>query len=402
MATTQQQQAKTLADQIIAAQRKALEAQRQEEARLAQQRANAAQQAYGAAAQYAQPIAGQVQDTYAGAAGRTAAFADLFSDDARQKIEAATAEANRILQRNNAPQQLASQAGPAGDVLAGLGGVIPATALEREGAAFTSAASQLPATLRGAGVQSGLSFLRQGEEAQRPYGQALRDLEAQRPKTQFDILQSLLESERGDRALDIQEDYLTNATTKLGADLTGTYVGADGKVYPTAAARNAANAAKTKKQTARQKSVAKRNDETVKTIDDLTESVRARLGGTERKEIGREPVRGPDARVPDPNGGADLVTPQWYTVAGGLTADPNDPNILSKPVYETVPIAKPDYDRLHKELTNRLRRKLSRFGYKKPFFVQAADEILGDFYEVVGGQAPSPTVPGKRGIPDSK
>jgi hypothetical protein len=119
--------------------------------RRADQAAADAQARARAVADYNRSIAPQVEGAYAGAAERTAAFGKGFADGMRMVEQGSAGEANALLAKHGSPQQVGAPS--AGDPLYATGGYIPATTLNREGAAFTSAAAMLPATAMGVGQQ---------------------------------------------------------------------------------------------------------------------------------------------------------------------------------------------------------------------------------------------------------
>jgi hypothetical protein len=108
-----------------------------------------------AAAQQVAPIGGQVQGGYQDAAARTAQYGKGFSIGMQLAQQNSANDINSFLAKNGSPtgQQVQGNTGAA-DVLYGSTGFIPASGLEREGAAFGAAASQLPATMLGLGQQT--------------------------------------------------------------------------------------------------------------------------------------------------------------------------------------------------------------------------------------------------------
>jgi len=107
--------------------------------------------AYAAAAQMQQPVAGQIDQTYAGASARDAVIAKGLAVGA-QLAGGQTADAsNAVLAQNNSPQQV--KAADIGSVLGSLGG-LSAQGLNREGAAFSAAARFLPTQSRNLGIDA--------------------------------------------------------------------------------------------------------------------------------------------------------------------------------------------------------------------------------------------------------
>lgn len=163
-------------------------------------RRNAVQQAYAALAQYAQGVAPAVQGAYSSAAKDTAAFGKGFSDAIQQASQGQANTATAALAAQGSPQTVTSgMTGGGADALYAMGGSIPASALEREGAAFGSAASFLPATSAAYGAQA-IGDL----EQQRT--QDLADLAGQRPSTVLDLINQLV-----DRSSSQRQDALSLA-----------------------------------------------------------------------------------------------------------------------------------------------------------------------------------------------
>lgn len=100
--------------------------------------------------------AGQnISSIYSNAANNQSTFAKGYSDAMQQMIGGNTGQTNATLDLIGAPQGQHisdAKATAAGDVLYGLGGAIPATALNREGAAFGAAAAMTPGATFGLGM----------------------------------------------------------------------------------------------------------------------------------------------------------------------------------------------------------------------------------------------------------
>lgn len=148
-------------------------------------RANAIRGAYDQLAQYGQGIAPAIQQAYQGASRDTAAFAKGFTDALAQASQGQAGAATAGLAAQGSPQTVTSGIGQGGGAaLYAMGGGIPAEALTREGAAFTGAASFLPSTAAGLGVNA----LRESEDERIA---ELLDLEAERPGTVLEMVNSL-------------------------------------------------------------------------------------------------------------------------------------------------------------------------------------------------------------------
>ncbi len=159
----------------------AIEAQQQAEQRRALEQQQALQGYSLAAADLLKGIGPQVQQGYQQAAGAQSAFAKGFSIGFQQEMGKSAGDANALLAQQGSPQQVASQGTAGADVLYGLGGFIPASTLNREGAAFGAAASMLPATQAGLGQQSIYQARQESAERQRALSDKLLEVEAQRP-----------------------------------------------------------------------------------------------------------------------------------------------------------------------------------------------------------------------------
>ena len=145
------------ADAYTAAERKAL-------ARWLADRERAITGYSQAAAEILKSIGPQVQQGYADAAQRQANFAKGFSIGFQNAAGGNADQANALLAQNGSPQTVTSQGEGGANVIYGMGGVIPASSFEREGAAFGAAASMLPATQLGYGQQALTQLHREGAD----------------------------------------------------------------------------------------------------------------------------------------------------------------------------------------------------------------------------------------------
>lgn len=151
--------------------------------------------AYGAVAQMQEGIAPAIQGTYDAASARQAVIAKGFSDGFKMAADKSASGLNALLDPGS-PQTITSAGEPGANVLYGLGGALPAGDLNAQGAAFASAAEYLPAQSK----QLGLDSLKASELGR---VQALRELEAQRPKLVQDALAGLQGAEAQKEALSI-------------------------------------------------------------------------------------------------------------------------------------------------------------------------------------------------------
>lgn len=122
-----------------------------------------------------------VDQTYKGAADDTSAYAKAYAMGMRASEEKAQAEANRLLQQNNAPAGQMLQPSGADQVLYGTEGYIPASTLRTQGAAFSSAAHMLPQTAFGRGRLSLQAAQTDAAERQRQLSDRRFEIDAQRP-----------------------------------------------------------------------------------------------------------------------------------------------------------------------------------------------------------------------------
>lgn len=171
-------------------------------------------------------IAPMVSGLYTGAAGETGQLAKGFADATTAQQAAETSGANDILAKAGAPAAAvaatdAQIGGPVGDVLYGTQGFIPAAGLAREGAAFGSAAAQLPAYAGGIGQQNAAAIRKAAADQDASFLAALRQERDKVPGAALDILQQERQNRQAERANQIQSDYLNNTTRNTTAGLTG-------------------------------------------------------------------------------------------------------------------------------------------------------------------------------------
>jgi ribosomal protein L19E len=191
-----------------------LEAQRQQAAAEAAARQQGIQGFAQAAAQQVAPIAGQVQGGYQDAAARTATYSKGFSIGMQMAQQGSANDINSFLAKNGSPvgQQVKGDTGAA-DVLYGTTGFIPASGLEREGAAFGAAASMLPATMLGRGQQLQYESQRDAQKTDKEFLADLQAIEAKRPGAIQQALAELKNAALKDRAQRLDEQV---AIEKLG------------------------------------------------------------------------------------------------------------------------------------------------------------------------------------------
>ncbi len=108
-------------------------------------------------------ISPDIMKIYGQAASNDAVFGKGYSDGLQQAQNANSGDINKILAQNGAPAgQMQNPGSDAADVLYGLGGQIPASTLNAQGAAFASAAAFLPATALGRGQLASQDAFQQG------------------------------------------------------------------------------------------------------------------------------------------------------------------------------------------------------------------------------------------------
>jgi hypothetical protein len=191
-----------------------LEAQRQAAIAEAQARQQGIQGFSQAAAQQVAPIGGQVQAGYQEAAGRTAQYAKGLQIGQQLAEQRAAQETNSFLAKNGSPEgQMVRSDSGAGGVLYGAGGYIPASGLEREGAAFGAAASMLPATMLGRGQQLQYESQQAAQKTDKEFLADLQAIEDKRPGAIQQALAELKDAALKERAQRVDEQI---AIEKLG------------------------------------------------------------------------------------------------------------------------------------------------------------------------------------------
>lgn len=142
-------------------------------------------------------IGPQVQDAYSQASDRQGVLAKGFSDGMQAALNKSGASDNAFLAKQGAPkgQQIdPNKSKAAGDVLYGLGGYVPASTFNREGAAFTAAADMLPGTALLKGQEMGKAISMSAQAADTLLQNRLTELAGQLPgnaESNYAKLQSL-------------------------------------------------------------------------------------------------------------------------------------------------------------------------------------------------------------------
>lgn len=211
------------------------------------QKQQAAQEFSKALAQIMGQAAPRTQTAYHDAAGATAGFAKGFSgalDDVAGQENASLGSTLAKAGISGAPAADAlGHIGDASNVLYGTSGYMPASALEREGAAFTAAASMQPQTALGMGERSVRQLQLDQKDQDQQYANLLAQERGKLPDLARQILNDMLQRQQQEESLAIQQGYLGNSTRAATANATGIdpvtgspkpgyYVTKDGHVVP--------------------------------------------------------------------------------------------------------------------------------------------------------------------------
>lgn len=186
-----------------------------------------------------------VSSAYDTAAGGVASFGKGFSDAMQGLSNQAGGEATRLLSLAGAPDsaiastQAATGVGTGvGDVLYGLGGAIPASTLEREGAGFASYASLFPKFQAMQTAVTGRKLASGYQDQLSEIDRQKAEIRAKIPGIREEVLNAIIDDQRAQDQLDINREYLGLKEKSDYADATGYYQGPDGKWYKTRDARN--------------------------------------------------------------------------------------------------------------------------------------------------------------------
>lgn len=162
---------------------------------------------------------------YDHAAGATAGFGKGFSDAEQHIADTEGATLGSFLDKAGIPQEAAHAAlghvGGTSDVLYGLTGYIPGSNLEREGAAFTAAANQLPAYAAGLGEQNLAQLETARQKQDQTYEQELQAERAKIPSLANQLLQQMITNGRANQSLAIQQQYLGQSSRRNQISATG-------------------------------------------------------------------------------------------------------------------------------------------------------------------------------------
>jgi hypothetical protein len=220
-------------------------------------------------------IGPRINSMYQTAAANQAGIAKGYSGGLQTAQDSTAAQTNAQLGLIGAPQGQMQHPGPeAANVLYGTGGAIPATTFSQQGAAFGSAAAQLPATALLRGQQDFGANIAKGQLEQANFEGMLRSVDQKYPG----LLDSLISGMNKDQlqlfSINLQSKYLGLNTTKAavtarssiarvtGVDpMTGkpTATVQNQKANRAAAAQAKAQAKIAKQQTARTSAIQGRN-----------------------------------------------------------------------------------------------------------------------------------------------
>ena len=165
---------------------------------------------------------------YGNASSEETAIGKGFADAQAAIQDGSATDLKSYLGSIGAPKEQIDQAlakvggSGAADVVYGLGAAIPATQLNREGAAFSAAAAHLPAQAVGTGMEHLKMLLSDAMKGDASFADAITQAYAKRPGLVQDILKQMADDARAERALRIQEGYYGQSNVKTQAALTGT------------------------------------------------------------------------------------------------------------------------------------------------------------------------------------
>lgn len=182
-------QAQTLVDQIIASQKATYEQLRTDAEQRTTGRTADISRYSQAAAELLKQVSPQINAVYSDASQRQSVFGKGFADGLKMAQNQGASQSNEIMAQNNAPAgQQIQPSNAASNVLYGLGGYLPASTLNTQGAAFSAAAASLPDTALGRGQDMiGDLYKTLGQE-QAGYDQQSAGVEAKRPELLYDIV----------------------------------------------------------------------------------------------------------------------------------------------------------------------------------------------------------------------
>lgn len=163
-------------------------------------------------AQLLSGIAPTVQGAYNTAGNAVADYGKGFSDTIQNQLNAAAPAEQSLLNVAGAPSSQSSAAlgklAAPTDALYGMGAAIPAGALAREGAAFTSAAAEQPSFAVGRGQQAAEGILGAQHTADQQYADQLRTLLATIPQLRSTAENNILDNAAKQQQINIEDRTL--------------------------------------------------------------------------------------------------------------------------------------------------------------------------------------------------
>lgn len=367
-------------------------------------------------AQSLAPISGQIADLYKNNASSQSALAGGYSTAVQGVLNSSDAANNATLGQLGMPQLGAQPNAAVGDVIYGTGGSLPAQTMGTTGTALAAAAAFLPASAR-------IKAQADTFTAQQKFRDDIALLRAKQPE----IYQNLLAASRGnqdtlfDNALNARDTFADNAINeraqtlyekKFGLEQLGTQgrdangnlmpgytVAQDGKtIVPpgykwdkktgTVIKDSSATGAANKRAAA----VTKRNDETADAIVDMSTWIQTQLKETEKVNLTGVPIK--VGTKLDPFTGKQI--PIYRTKDGGTTKDPNDPNVVLRPVTGEQK-KKVNYFTARDYIRGQLRARLKRFGWSQKQINEMAARILAENHINPPKGKPKVTPAGRRG-----
>jgi len=188
---TDEEWARKQAEEYIAAQVAAVEEQRRLYMEELQRQAALQAERGRALGQYLQQqnFPGMIQDIYSNAAKDIAGFAGGFAGDVRNIANAQAAEQLNMVSGTGQEGAVRNEGEGMGNVLYGVGGQIPGTALSQAGAAFGSLAALEPSFAARQGALDASTLFNQGLGNMSDFAKQIAEIKAQSPELQAKFLE---------------------------------------------------------------------------------------------------------------------------------------------------------------------------------------------------------------------
>lgn len=159
------------------------------------------------------------QQAYQGAADSQAAFGKGFSSQLQGVVNQSQDQNNQFLSSMGAPSGALKTAPDVGDISYALGGYIPASTFGREGAAWTAAANQLPASAAAQGMQDFAGNTYAGNQASQKIVDQIATIAAKQPTIAQSALSSLESNQAKQQTVEITaRKNAVDEITKYGVD----------------------------------------------------------------------------------------------------------------------------------------------------------------------------------------